>query len=124
MTRDFTSTDVPKSIPDNNSFGITSVIDVPAGLPDTVKVTVDVNITHPNRGDLAIFVDSPPIEVATLSIREGGTADNFTVTGLDISSSFSFPSSPSGRWQLFVQDLAKKNIGTINSFTLHVTSSR
>ena len=61
---------------------------------------------------------------ASLSNREGGTADNFIVTGLDVSSSFAFPLSPSGQWQLFVEDLARKNIGTINSFALHITSSK
>lgn len=60
----------------------------------------------------------------TLSNREGGTADNFTVTGLDISSGFAFSSSPSGQWTLFVEDLARKNTGTITSFALHITSSR
>jgi len=30
-----------------------------------VKVTVDINITHPNRGDLVIHVISPPFEVRT-----------------------------------------------------------
>jgi len=125
VTRDFTSTDVPKSIPDNSNTGIVSVINVPAGLPDIVKVTVDINITHPNRGDLVINLFSPGFSGSvSLSNRAGGTADNFIVTGLDVSSSFPFPLSPSGQWELFVEDLARKNVGTINSFTLHITSSR
>lgn len=125
VTRDFISTDVPKAIPDNDQFGVSSVITVPAGLPDTVKVTVDVHITHPNRGDLVILVGSPGFAgVATLSDRAGGTAHDFSVTGLDISSGFDVPLSPSGQWQLLVEDRAKKNIGTITSFKLHITSSR
>jgi extracellular elastinolytic metalloproteinase len=125
VTRNFTSTDVPKAIPDNTEFGALSAINVPAGLPDIVKVTVDINITHPNRGDLVVRVSSPGFAgFATLSNREGGTADNFTVTGLDISSGFAFPNSPSGQWNLTVDDLARKNTGTITSFALHITSSR
>lgn len=90
-----------------------------------MKVTVDVNIAHPNRGDLVIRLFSPGFSgSATLSNREGGTADNVIVTGLDVSSGFAFPLSPSGQWELFVEDLARKNVGTINSFALHITSSK
>jgi len=123
VTRDFVSTDVPKSIPDNSATGVSSVINVPTGPTDTLKVTVDVNITHPNIGDLVIQVISPTGQTATLSNRQGGKADNFVVTGQDISSSFTSTSSPVGQWRLFVQDLARRNTGTINSFALHITSS-
>jgi len=78
-----------------------------------------------NRGDLVINLISPGFSgFASLSNREDGFADNFIVTGLDVSSSFAFPLSPSGQWELFVEDLARKNVGTINSFVLHITSSR
>jgi hypothetical protein len=123
VTRDLVSADVPKSIPDNTATGASSVIDVPAGLSDTLKVTVDVNITHPKRGDLVIQVISPTGQTATLSNLAGGNADDFTASGLDISASFTATSSPSGQWRLFVQDLARRNTGTINSFALHITSS-
>jgi hypothetical protein len=123
VTRDLVSADVPKSIPDNTATGASSVIDVPAGPSDTLKVTVDVNITHPKRGDLVIQVISPTGQTATLSNLAGGNADNFTATGLDISASFTATSSPSGQWRLFVQDLARRNTGTINSFALHITST-
>jgi hypothetical protein len=123
VTRDFTSTDVPKSIPDNSATGVSSVNNVPTGPTDTLKVTVDVNITHPNIGDLVIQVISPTGQAAVLSNRAGGKADNFVVTGQDISASFTSTSSPVGQWRLFVQDLARRNTGTINSFALHITSS-
>jgi serine protease len=123
VTRDIVSTDVPKSIPDNTATGVSSVIDVPAGPSDTLKVTVDVNVTHPRLGDLVIQVISPTGQTATLSNRAGGNADNFTVTGLDISASFTSTSSPSGQWRLFVQDLARRNTGAISSFALHITST-
>jgi hypothetical protein len=123
VTRDIVSTDVPKDIPDNTATGVSSVIDVPAGPSDTLKVTADVNVTHPRLGDLVIQVISPTGQTATLSNRAGGNADNFTVTGLDISASFTSTSSPSGQWRLFVQDLARRNTGTITSFALHITST-
>jgi len=121
VTRDFISTDVPKAIPDNDFNGVASVINVPAGIPDQLRVTVDVNITHPQRGDLLIQVISPFGEALALSSRAGGT--NFVVTGADISAVLTSSTTPSGQWRLFVQDLARKRTGTINSFALHITST-
>jgi extracellular elastinolytic metalloproteinase len=118
-----TSTDMPQSIPDNNATGVSSVIDVPAGLHGTLKVTVDTVLTRVFRGDLVIQVISPTGEVATLSNRAGGSADSFVATGLDISASFTPTSSPSGRWRLFVRDLTASDAGTINSFALHITAN-
>jgi subtilisin-like proprotein convertase family protein len=122
VTRDFVSTDVPKAIPDNNATGVRSNITVPAG-HDTQHVTVDTNITHTFRGDLVIQVVSPSGQVATLSNRAGGSADNFIANGLDISASFTAANSSGGTWQLFVRDLARIDVGTINSFKLHITST-
>jgi len=123
VTRDFISLDTPTNIPDNSVTGVTSVVNVPAGIPDTLRVTVDVNIPHQRIADLVIQVISPTGQAATLSNRQGGSANNFNTTGRDISASFTSTTSPSGQWRLFVQDLAKKNIGTINSFALHISSA-
>jgi subtilisin-like proprotein convertase family protein len=122
-TRDFTSAQVPLSIPDNNTTGVRSSISVtPTGL-DIQRVTVDTNITHTFRGDLVIQVIAPNGQVATLSNRAGGSADNFIATGTDITASFTAGSAASGTWQLFVRDLAAVDVGTINSFALHITST-
>ena len=121
VLHNFTSTDVPKNIPDNNATGVSSVINVPAGLNGILAVTVDVNITHTFRGDLVIQLIAPNGQTATLSNRAGGSADNFIVTGLSITG-FTAP-SPSGQWRLFVRDLAAIDTGRINSFVLHITSN-
>jgi subtilisin-like proprotein convertase family protein len=121
--RQFVSTDVPKAIPDNNATGVSSVINVPAGL-DVQGVTVTTNINHTYRGDLVIQVVAPNGQVATLSNRQGGSAQNFVATNLDISSSFTAGSSASGQWRLFVRDLAAIDVGTITSFSLTISSSR
>jgi subtilisin-like proprotein convertase family protein len=122
-TRNFTSTQVPLSIPDNNATGVRSNITVtPTGL-DIQRVTVDTNITHTFRGDLVIQVIAPNGQTATLSNRAGGSADNFITTGQDITASFTAGSAASGTWQLFVRDLAAVDVGTINSFSLHITST-
>jgi len=122
VIRNFVSADVPKNIPDNNATGVNSVNSV-AGASDTLKVTVDVNITHTFRGDLVIQVIAPNGQTATLSNRAGSSADNFIATGLDISASFTTTANPSGQWRLFVRDLAAIDVGTINSFVLHITST-
>jgi subtilisin-like proprotein convertase family protein len=119
----FTSTQVPRSIPDNNATGVRSnIVVTPTGL-DIQRVTVDANITHTFRGDLVIQVIAPNGQVATLSNRAGGSADNFVATGTDITGSFTTGSAASGTWQLFVRDLARIDVGTINSFSLHITST-
>jgi subtilisin-like proprotein convertase family protein len=120
--RTFTSTDVPKSIPDNNATGVISVLSVPAGL-DVKAVRVNVNITHAFRGDLAISVIAPNGQTAVLANREGGAAQNFIATSRDISSSFSAGSPASGNWTLQVRDLAAANVGTINAFSLEIIST-
>ena len=113
---------MPKNIPDNNAVGVNSVITVPAGL-NLQQVRVDVNITHPSRGNLIIQVVSPGGATATLSSLAGGTLDNFVTTGQDITASFVLGSSASGNWRLFVRDLVAGNVGTINTFRLTLTST-
>jgi len=119
VTRTFTSTDVPKSIPDNNATGVRSNDSVTA-TGTASKITVSANITHTFRGDLVIQVVSPSGQVATLSNRAGGSADNFTATNLDITSAFT--GSVNGTWQLFVRDLAAVDTGRITAFSLTVTT--
>jgi len=121
VTRDFTSTDVPKAIPDNNATGVRSNVTVTPSKAIT-KITVDTNITHTFRGDLVIQVVGPTGATFTLSNRAGGSADNFVATGTDITSAFAGTQS-GGTWQLFVRDLARIDTGSITSFKLHITSA-
>jgi subtilisin-like proprotein convertase family protein len=121
-TRNFVSTDVPKTIPDNSNTGVSSVINVAPAALTLQKVTVSANITHTFRGDLVIQVIAPNGQIATLSNRAGGSADNFTATNLDITSSFTAGSVVSGQWRLFVRDLAAVDVGTITAFSVSVTS--
>jgi aminopeptidase S len=87
-------------------------------------VKISTNITHTFRGDLVIQVVAPNGQVATLSNRAGGSADNFSVTDRDITSAFTAGAPATGTWQLFVRDLATDDVGRINSFSLKITSSR
>jgi serine protease len=123
VTRSFASPQVPRSIPDNNPAGAHCGINVqPPGL-DVQRVLVSVNISHTYRGDLVIQLVSPSGEIATLSDRAGGSADNFIATDLDVSTSFTPGSTASGIWKLRVRDTAVQDTGTINSFSLSIAST-
>ena len=117
--RTFTSTDVPKAIPDNKAAGVTSVLTVPDGL-NIRLVQASVNIKHTFRGDLIVQLIAPNGETATLSNRQGGSADDFVVTNLDVTSSFTSGSPAGGTWKLFVRDLAALDVGTITSWSLRI----
>ena len=54
----YSSTDIPKSIPDNNSAGVTSVLNVPADFVLS-DVNVGVSINHTWIADLQLFLIAP-----------------------------------------------------------------
>jgi subtilisin-like proprotein convertase family protein len=122
-TRNFTSTTVPRAIPDYNATGVRSTIAVTTAGLDVQRVQANVNISHTFRGDLVIQVIAPNGQVSTLSNRAGGSADNYVAANLDITSAFTRGSAATGTWQLFVRDLASGDVGTINSFSLSITST-
>ena len=65
----------PIAIPDNNSAGITSLINVPDAAT-AFAVTVSVDISHSWIGDLTVKLRSPTGTEYTLHNKEGGSADN------------------------------------------------
>jgi len=118
-TRTFSSGDVPKSIPDNNSTGVTSTLVLNDG-HSIQDFQVTVNITHTYIGDLVVSLISPSGTEVILSNRAGGSADNinqtYTLTnfnGLDAV----------GTWTLKVKDLARYDTGTIDSWSLAIKAT-
>jgi hypothetical protein len=104
------------SIPDNSPTGASSTIDVnDAG--DIVDVKVTTDITHTYRGDLKVTLTHGATSKVIFN-QTGGSADNlnqtFTVTG--------FTGALSGAWTLKVEDTYAQDVGTLNSWTLEVTS--
>src|SRR5262249_38284779 len=57
-TGTFTSSNVPKSIPDNNATGVSSTLSV-SGSGNVTAVSITVNISHTWRGDLTLDLRSP-----------------------------------------------------------------
>jgi hypothetical protein len=106
------------SIPDNNPAGISNTIDVTdTGTVADVKITVD--ISHTYSGDLVVSLVKGTTE-KVVSANVGGSADDirktFSVTGLA-------GQSLAGGWTLKVVDDAAQDVGTLNKWTLEVTTN-
>ncbi len=106
----------PSPIPDNDSAGVSSVIEVAeGGTLSGVSVTVD--ITHTYRGDLTVRLEKGGV-TSTLIERDGGGEDNlqrtFDVGDFD-------GQDAAGTWTLTVVDNANADTGTLNSWSLSLT---
>jgi aminopeptidase YwaD len=81
------------------------------------KLKLDLDISHTYRGDLVVTLTSPSGKSAVVSNRAGGSAD-------DIKGSFDlspFAGEPvAGDWKLSVQDAARQDVGTLNSWGLTI----
>jgi M6 family metalloprotease-like protein len=111
-----------KAIPDRYTKGVSdSILMDKSGT--VKKIKVDVNIDHPNIGDLKVEIVSPGGKKALLHNRAGGTQDNLVKTY----DSDSMPKlaamigqSLKGNWGLIVKDLVKGNAGRLNKWSLEV----
>lgn len=104
-------------IPDNDSNGIKSVIDVPDG-GGIAALSVTVDISHPYRGDLTVKLVNESGKEVVLVDREGGSED-------DLKKTFA-PTEfnglvAKGKWTLVVIDQAKADAGKLNSWSLQIT---
>ena len=116
----FTSTDVPKSIPDNNATGVTSNLSV-VGNGNVASLSLSLNITHTFRGDLVVTLTSPGGTNFIVSNRAGGSADNIIISNQSITAFNGQVAA--GTWKLKVQDLAAIDVGTINSWSLTIVGN-
>jgi subtilisin-like proprotein convertase family protein len=116
----FTSVDVPKSIPDNNTTGVTSNLPV-SGNGNVASLALSLNITHTFRGDLVVTLIAPSGTQFIVSNRAGGSADNLVITDQAITTFNGQPAA--GTWRLKVQDLAAQDVGTLNSWSLLINGN-
>ncbi|HEV7298428.1 MAG TPA: proprotein convertase P-domain-containing protein [Tepidisphaeraceae bacterium] len=140
--RSFTSTDVPKPVPDHNgsASGVaTATLTVPAGSGTVAGVTVTISIDHPWVGDLVGYLIAPDGTRVQLMNRTGGSQDNFTNTtftdaaGTAIANGVapytgSFRSTEplaafdgkaaGGTWTLRIEDHAGGDVGAIKAFSI------
>jgi subtilisin-like proprotein convertase family protein/subtilisin family serine protease len=109
------------AIPDHDPRGVTVTLQFPQGAPAR-EIAVSVDITHTWVGDLRVQVTPPGAEgPITLHDKEGGSADNLRRTwssrenaalagllGRDLG----------GQWALKVSDLAMKDRGKLNKWSV------
>ncbi|HET9229197.1 MAG TPA: proprotein convertase P-domain-containing protein, partial [Thermoanaerobaculia bacterium] len=108
------------AIPDNNTTGVTSTINVPNSMTIT-SVSVNVGITHTYQGDLEVALIGPDNTTVLLHNRTGAGADNinttYNITTRSAQALTAFNGkNTSGAWKLRVRDLASADTGTLNSW--------
>jgi len=113
---DKTSTNIPLSIPDNNSTGISSEISI-STTARVVEAEVQVDISHTYISDLLIIMRCPNGEESVLHNRTGGSVDDihkdYVVTACN-------NQSTAGIWQLIVSDLALRDTGILTEWNLRL----
>ncbi|AMC11130.1 hypothetical protein Lupro_07645 [Lutibacter profundi] len=136
----YNSTDTPLGIPDNNTIGISSRINLVANKIIT-DVNVTVNITHPWIGDLTLTLTSPKGTSIVLVSSRNDEGDNYTNTVFDDAATTSITSgvapftgvfSPQGSlssfnneesygvWILKVVDSGPADVGQIESWSIEI----
>jgi subtilisin-like proprotein convertase family protein len=137
----YTSSDVPKPIPDVTT--ITSTVNV-GGSFTLTDVNVTLSIAHTWDSDLDVFLISPQGARVELFTDVGGSADNFTNTVLDDECATSIASGAapftgcyrpegslsafigehsSGVWTLEITDDAGADTGTLQAWSLELCSA-
>ena len=114
----------PISIPDSDSTGISSTVDVTASGPIT-SISVGVDITHTYIGDLIVSIRSPGGTARMLHNRSGDST-------YDIHTVYPTPTAPAesldvyigtergGTWTLTVSDNASIDTGTLDGWFLEI----
>jgi hypothetical protein len=117
VAREYTASPAA-AIPDNNTTGVSSTIEV----PDTGTITdakVSLAITHTYIGDLKVTLTKGS-DTITVHGNSGGSQDNLNVM------SFALPALSgkqlAGTWTLKVVDNAAQDTGSLASWSLDVTS--
>jgi serine protease len=103
-------------IPDNDSIGVPSTIDVIRDNPvGTMDITVDIK--HTNISDLDIELYWPNNSKTTLQSRIVEESNNFPKT-FTVQSDARGPAVATGAWELRVKDKASGDIGFIDSWSI------
>jgi subtilisin-like proprotein convertase family protein len=133
----WTSTAVPRAIPDAGSTS--STLTVSGGPSALSKVTVKLSITHTFDADLDIFLFAPDGTSVELSTDNGSSNDNYTNTVFDDAASTSITAgaapfsstyrpegllsalngkNANGTWTLRVSDDAGVDVGTLTAWSI------
>jgi subtilisin-like proprotein convertase family protein len=110
------------AIPDNNTTGVTSTINVSDSLTVS-SIAVATVIPHTYKGDLEVALIGPDNTTVLLHNRTGTSTDNVTTTFSIVTTSAQALTAFSGKntagaWRLRVRDLAAADTGTLSSWKL------
>lgn len=120
----FNSLDTPAAVPDANEFGFNSSLFINESLSIT-RLTVDVEVEHPDAGELSIRLFSPTGTSVLLYDGElAGQEDLSLNIGRDRAPSEGtldslFGQNTQGQWRMQVIDNAAGNAGRLISWTLN-----
>lgn len=106
-------------IPDNSDTGLVSSIKVLKN-GEVKAISVDVNITHPYVGDLAVSLVGPNGETVHLHQRKGGNSDNLVKTYEGDQLKAFHGSNTNGTWKLICKDFAPRDSGTLNHWSINM----
>jgi Zn-dependent metalloprotease/subtilisin-like proprotein convertase family protein len=114
------------SIPDDFTPGVDDTIFITENL-EIYELDVFVDVSHPNIGDLMIFIRAPDVITTFLHYRSGGDADDIygwydddiPPDGPGDMNSFIGHQSP-GPWRFHVSDRVEGNTGTLNDWGIRI----
>lgn len=105
------------AIPDNDPAGLVRTLEV-TDAGTLSGTTLSVNITHPYRGDLEVVLEHAGTRVTVFDQQDGGADD--LVRSFDLSDFDG--KDAAGTWTLTVIDHANADVGTLNSWSLELTT--
>lgn len=105
------------AIPDNSTVGISSRVTASGLRSVPVDIVLNLRITHPYRGDLRVVLVDPNGQESVIHNRTGGSADNLVLTNFVVRGN-SMDDQVNGTWTLRVTDLARQDVGRIDSWSL------
>jgi subtilisin-like proprotein convertase family protein len=132
------------TIPDNSTTGVSSALSIANMSSAVSSISLTLNISHVRDGQLSAFLIGPDGTQITLFSNVGGFGQNFSNTTLSdgastLISSGSAPfagtykpstafgvfngKSANGTWTLLVKDGVQNRTGTLNSWSLTVTTA-
>ena len=110
------------AIPDNNTTGVTSTVNVTNSLTvSSIALTTD--ITHTYKGDLEVSLIGPDGTTVIVHNRTGGATDNvkttFAIVTTPAAALTAFNGkNTAGNWSVKVRDLAAADTGTFGSWSI------
>jgi len=112
---------VPVAIPDQSSVERTFTVSGLVGVIQGVKL--NLAITHPRKGDLAVTLRSPSGKTVTLLsavVKTKSSQANLILSGKKVSGFTNL--SPDGVWTLTVRDSFQQDVGSLESGSLEITT--